>query len=62
MKGIIDLYLSVYAVTDTYYIANRALKNKAEAKNLLMKSIEIVLVASVSENEIIDALALPWEI
>lgn len=62
MKGIIDLYLSVYAVTDTYYIANRALKNKAEAKNLLMKSIEIVLAASVSENEIIDALALPWEI
>lgn len=62
MKGIIDLYLSVYAVTDTYYIANRALKNKVEAKNLLMKSIEIVLVASVSENEIIDALALPWEI
>lgn len=57
----INLYVSASAITDIYYIANQTLRNKAEAKNLLLKLIEIVSVAGVSEDEIRNALALSWK-
>lgn len=57
----INLYVSASAITDIYYIANQTLKNKAEIKSLIVKLIKIVSIASVSEDEIRNALALPWK-
>lgn len=57
----IDLYVSASAITDIFYIANQALKDKVEVKNLLAKLIKIISVAGVSEDEIINALELPWK-
>lgn len=57
----IMLYISASAITDIYYIANQAMRNKAEVKSLIVKLIKVVSVAGVSEEEIRKALALPWK-
>lgn len=56
----VNLYVSASAITDIYYIANQILKDKAEVKGLLAKLIKIVSIASVSEDEIKNALMLSW--
>lgn len=55
-----NLYVSSSAITDIYYIANQALKNKNDVKELLANLLKIISVAGVSEDEIRNALALSW--
>ena len=57
----IELYVSASAITDIYYIANQALRDKAEVKSLIVKLIKVVSVAGISEDEIQKGLALPWK-
>lgn len=57
----IELYVSASAITDIYYIANQALRDKAEVKSLIDKLIKVVSVAGILEDEIQKALALPWK-
>ncbi len=57
----IELYVSASAITEIYYIANQALRDKAEVKSLIVKLIKVVSVAGISEDEIQKALALPWK-
>ncbi len=57
----INLYVSASAITDIYYIANRTLRNKEDVRNLLMKLVKVVSIASISEEEIKNALALLWK-
>jgi len=56
----IDEYVSASAITDIYYIAYRALKDKSAVRNLLNQILKIVSVAGVTENEIRKALELEW--
>lgn len=60
-KDNMKLFVSASAVTDIYYIANQELRNKTEIKNLLLKLLQVVSVANVSEDTIKNALALPWK-
>ena len=60
-KDGVELYISASAITDIYYIANQALKNKEDVKNLLMNLVKIVSIACVSEDEIKNALLLSWK-
>lgn len=55
------MYVSASAITDIYYIANQALRDRAEVKSLIVKLIKVVSVAGISEDEIQKALALPWK-
>ena len=57
----IELYVSASAITDIYYMANQALRDRAEVKSLIVKLIKVVSVAGISEDEIQKALALPWK-
>lgn len=57
----IELYVSASAITDIYYIANQALRDRSEVKSLIVKLIKVVSVAGISEDEIQKALALPWK-
>ena len=59
-KGI-TLYVTASSITDIYYIAYQALRNKEEVKEMLVKLLKIVLIAGVSGEEIRNALALPWK-
>lgn len=56
-----DEFVSASAITDIYYIAQRTVKDKEAAKNLLNKLVQVVSVAAVSEDEINHALGLNWE-
>lgn len=60
-KDNINLFVSASAITDIYYIANQTLRDKAKIKDLLLKLLKIVSVASVSEDMIKNALELPWK-
>ena len=53
-------YISASAVTDIYYIANRQIKDSTAVKDLLKRLLMVVSVAAVSEQEIQNALRLPW--
>ncbi len=53
-------YVSASAITDIYYIANRQMKDSTAVKDLLKRLLEIVSIAAVSEQEIRNALCLPW--
>lgn len=53
-------YVSASAVTDIYYIANRQMKDSTVVKDLLKRLLMVVSVAAVSEQEIQNALCLPW--
>ena len=59
-KGYIRNYVSASAVTDTFYIAKRALNDKKEAIDLLRKFLKTVHIASVTESNIYEALELQW--
>lgn len=53
-------YVSASAITDIYYIANRQLKDRTSAQDLLKRLLMVVSVAAVSEQEIRSALDLSW--
>lgn len=53
-------YVSASAITDIYYIANRQMKDSTAVKELLKRLLMVVSVAAVSEQEIQNALCLPW--
>lgn len=53
-------YVSASAITDIYYIANKQMKNRESAKDLLKRLLMVVSVAAVSEQEIRSALDLSW--
>ena len=57
----ISLYVSASSITDIYYIANQSLRDKAEVKDLIVKLLNIVSIASVAEDEIRNALMLAWK-
>lgn len=56
----IDEYVSASAITDIYYIAYKALKDKSAVRKLLNQTLKVVSVAGVTEKEIRKALELEW--
>lgn len=56
----VEEYVSASAITDIYYLAYRQLRDKEVVKNLMKKLLTVVSVASVSEQEIENALSLEW--
>ncbi len=56
-----SFYVSASAVTDIYYIANQTLRDGVQVKNLIVKLLQVVSIASVSEKEIRKALMLSWK-
>jgi predicted nucleic acid-binding protein len=59
-NGIIDAYVSASAVTDIYYIANKAFKDKSKALDLVRILTDNVHVATVSEGIVKNAIDLAW--
>lgn len=56
----VEEYISASAITDIYYIAYRQLRDKTIVRNLIKTLLSIVSVASVTEQEIVEALELEW--
>lgn len=56
-----SFYVSASAVTDIYYIANQTLRDRIQVKDLIVRLLQIVSIASVSEKEIKNALMLSWK-
>lgn len=56
----VEEYVSASAITDIYYLAYRQLRDKEVVKKLMKKLLTVVSVASVSEQEIENALSLEW--
>ena len=59
-KDDVEEYVSASAITDIYYLAYRQLKDKVKVKKLMKELLTVVSVASVSEQEIENALSLEW--
>lgn len=59
-KDDVEEYVSASAITDIYYLAYRQLRDKVMVKNLMRELLTVVSVASVSEQEIENALFLEW--
>ena len=59
-KDDVEEYVSASAITDIYYLAFRQLRNKEMVKKLMKELLTVVSVASVSEQEIENALYLEW--
>ena len=60
-KGYLTAYISASAVTDIFYIAKKELENKEKALELLKNLLKIICIASVTEDNIHEALDLKWE-
>jgi len=60
-KGFISGYISASSVTDIFYIVKKELKSKDLAFDLLKNILKIMHVASVTENNIYEALDLQWD-
>ena len=60
-KGFICSYISASAVTDIFYIVKKELKYKNTALTLLKNFLKIIHIASVTEDNIHEALDLEWE-
>lgn len=56
----VDEYISASTVTDIYYLAYRQLRDKGIVKNLMKELLTVVSVASVSGQEIENAISLEW--
>lgn len=56
----IEEYVSASAITDIYYIAYRQLRDKELVKKLMKELLTIVSIASVTGQEIQNALDLEW--
>jgi predicted nucleic acid-binding protein len=59
-KEIIESYVSASAITDIYYITQKAYKDRKIAVDLIKKILEVISVATVTENNIYHALDLEW--
>jgi predicted nucleic acid-binding protein len=59
-KEIIESYVSASAITDIYYITQKEYKNKQVAIDLMKKILEVILVATITGNNIYRALDLGW--
>jgi predicted nucleic acid-binding protein len=59
-KGIIESYVSASAITDIYYIVRKSYKDKETVLDLIKKVLLILSVATVTENDIYQALDLGW--
>jgi predicted nucleic acid-binding protein len=57
---IIESYVSASAITDIYYITQKAYKNKKTAIDLIKKILKILSVATITGNNIYQALDLDW--
>ena len=57
----IDEYVSASAVTDIFYITNRHLKDCSATRMLIKNFLKAVHIAAVTENEIMNAMNLPWK-
>lgn len=53
-------FVSASAITDIYYIANRALKDKQAVRLLIQNLLNVVSIAGVADKEIRKALELEW--
>lgn len=56
----VEEYISASTVTDIYYLAYRQLRDKGIVKNLMRELLTVVSVASVSGQEIENAISLEW--
>ncbi|GHT64095.1 twitching motility protein PilT [Bacteroidia bacterium] len=59
-KDIIDAYVSASAVTDIYYVARKYYKDKAVTSELLKKLLQVIYVATITDDNIYKALNLEW--
>ena len=59
-KDDVKEYISASTVTDIYYLAYRQLRDKGNVKNLMKELLTVVSVASVSGQEIENAISLEW--
>jgi predicted nucleic acid-binding protein len=59
-KEIIETYASASAITDIYYITQKAYKDKKIVVDLMKKILEVISVATVTGNNIYHALDLGW--
>ena len=59
-KDDVEEYVSASAITDIYYLAYRQLRDKGMVRKLMKELLTVVSVASVSEQEIENALSLEW--
>jgi predicted nucleic acid-binding protein len=57
----IDGYISASAITDIYYLTQKACKDKAETLDLLNRLLKVVHIALVSSFEISRALVIGWD-
>ncbi len=60
-SGFVDFFISASAITDIFYVLNRHIKNKDEAKNHLKSLLEIVSIAGIDETCIRNALNSSWK-
>lgn len=56
----VEEYISASAITDIYYLAYCQLRDKGIVKNLMKELLMVVSVASVSGQEIENAISLEW--
>jgi predicted nucleic acid-binding protein len=59
-KEIIESYVSASAITDIYYITQKEYKNKQITIDLIKKILEVISVATITGNNIYQALDLGW--
>ena len=59
-KDDVKEYISASTVTDIYYLAYRQLRDKGIVKKLMKELLTVVSVASVSGQEIENAISLEW--
>lgn len=59
-KGIVESYVSASAITDIYYIIQKAYKDRQKAIDLIKRILEVVSIAAITENNIHQALDLEW--
>jgi predicted nucleic acid-binding protein len=59
-KEIIESYVSASAITDVYYITQKEYKNRQTTIDLIKKILEVISVATITGNDIYQALDLEW--
>jgi predicted nucleic acid-binding protein len=59
-KKIIESYVSASEITDIYYITQKEYKNKQITIVLIKKILEVISVATITGNDIYQALDLGW--
>jgi predicted nucleic acid-binding protein len=57
---IVESYISASAITDIYYITQKFYKNKRITIDLMKKILKVISVATVTGNNIYQALDLGW--